>query len=633
VNRAISLAARVSLPSLERFYAVSARESRFADRAMWAVAAAGIVVGGLIPFLFSTNTILVAISALCFGLFALSLNLLIGTTGLISFGHALYFGFGAYTVAILIDKHGWSPLEALAVSPAMGAAVALVVGPIALRATELYFALLTLGLGQLAYVGAQGWTEVTGGSNGIHGDFAPGWAFDLNNLYWFVYGCVLAAAAVLFVITRSPFGDALRGIRENRRRAEFTGLWLKGYELAAFVIAGIFASFAGGLFAFSQGQAYSGLVHWTNSALPVIMALLGGVGVFLGPIAGSFFYTFLNNYFANKTVYWDLVVGCIVLFVALLMPGGLAGGSRALLAAVSRLPGGRLRSRPAGEPAPEPTVATPQPPRASPVLAAERPAQTANGAAPILAVEGLSKRFGGLVAVRNVSFEVRRGAMHAIIGPNGAGKTTVFNLITGLLPPDSGRVRLDRDEITGLAPWRVVKRGLGRSFQQTNVFWTLSVLSNIVLAEAVARDATKRIYGRMPADVRRSAAEILARLGLAGLSGLPASELSHGDQRSLELAAALAVRSRLLLLDEPTAGLSPRETQSAVEMIRRVAEEQALTVLFIEHDMEVVFGVADRITVLHEGAVLAEGTPAEIRRDPEVRRAYLGDDFAEAAAP
>jgi branched-chain amino acid transport system ATP-binding protein len=314
------------------------------------------------------------------------------------------------------------------------------------------------------------------------------------------------------------------------------------------------------------------------------------------------------------------------------MPGGLVGGARALLAAVAR-PLERRRP-PAAEPPAETALAGIRPPQAAaPVPDAEPAAASADGAEPILAVEGLSKHFGGLAAVTNVSFEVRRGAMHAIIGPNGAGKTTLFNLITGLLPPDAGRVRLDREEITGLAPWRVVRRGLGRSFQQTNVFWTLSVWSNIVLAEAVARNATKRIYGRMPAEVRRSAAAILARLGLTGLSGLRASELSHGDQRSLELAAAMAVRSRLLLLDEPTAGLSPRETQSAVQMIRRVAEEQGLTVLFIEHDMEVVFGVADRITVLHEGSVLAEGMPEEIRRNPDVRRAYLGDDFVEAAAP
>jgi branched-chain amino acid transport system permease protein len=630
LTRAASIPIRLPRLSLERFTSTSGRRSRVADRLLWVLAAGGIVIGALAPFILSTANVLIAISALCFALFALSLNLLIGTAGLISFGHALYFGFGAYSVGILITRYGWSPLAALAVTPAIGAAVALVVGPIVLRATALYFALLTLGLAQLGFVVAQGWTDLTGGSNGIHGDFAPGWAFDLDNLYWLVFGCVLFCTALLFIITRSPFGDALRGIRENRRRAEFTGLWLKGYELAALVFAGVFASIAGGLFAVSQGQAYPDLLHWTFSALPVIMALLGGIGYFLGPAAGAFFYTFLNNDLANRTVYWDLIVGLIVLFVALIMPGGLAGAVRGIVALVAA-PFERLWTRrPARESAPASRAGTPE----LRTVTAPHPGPGEGGSsAPILVVEGFSKSFGGLKAVRGVSFQVRRGAMHAIIGPNGAGKTTLFNLITGLLRPDEGRVSLDDHEITGQAPWRVVKRGLGRSFQQTNVFWALSVLDNIVLAEAAGRNATKRVYGRMPAQVRERALGILRRLGLGTLARVPATELSHGDQRSLELAAALAVKSRLLLLDEPTAGLSPRETNASVEMIRQVAEEQGLTVLFIEHDMDVVFGVADVITVLHEGSVLAEGTPDEIRRNPAVRRAYLGEDFAEAATP
>ncbi len=220
---------------------------------------------------------------------------------------------------------------------------------------------------------------------------------------------------------------------------------------------------------------------------------------------------------------------------------------------------------------------------------------------------------------------MREGAIHAIIGPNGAGKTTLFNLITGLIKPDDGQVVLEGEDITGAAPWRLVKRGMGRSFQQTNLFWELSSLSNVTLAESAVKDATRKLWGSHPEDIRNRSAALLDRVGLGAFRSTTARELSHGDQRSLEIATALAVESHFLLLDEPTAGMSPAETRTAVELIRKIAREENLTVLFVEHDMEVVFGIADWITVLHYGAVLAEGTPADIRANPDVQRAYLGE--------
>jgi branched-chain amino acid transport system ATP-binding protein len=243
----------------------------------------------------------------------------------------------------------------------------------------------------------------------------------------------------------------------------------------------------------------------------------------------------------------------------------------------------------------------------------------------VLDVKNLTKSFGGLVAVNDVNFHVRQGAIHAIIGPNGAGKTTLFNLITGLIKPDSGEVVLEDSDITGAAPWRLVKRGMGRSFQQTNLFWELSALSNVTLAESAVKDATRKLWGTHPEEIRRRSAALLDRVGLTPFGSVVARELSHGDQRSLEIATALAVESHFLLLDEPTAGISPAETRTAVELIRKIAREEKLTVLFVEHDMEVVFGIADYITVLHYGAVLAEGTPTAIRANPDVQRAYLGE--------
>ena len=237
----------------------------------------------------------------------------------------------------------------------------------------------------------------------------------------------------------------------------------------------------------------------------------------------------------------------------------------------------------------------------------------------VLDVRNLTKSFGGLVAVHDVSLHVRQGAIHAIIGPNGAGKTTLFNLVTGLIKPDYGYRSFSRARTSpGTAPWRLVKRGMGRSFQQTNLFWELSVARQRHPRRGRRSTGGRRkLYGTHPAEHRRArgcAARPCrpgARSGLAG-----ARELSHGDQRSLEIATALAVESRFLLLDEPTAGMSPAETKSAVELIRKIARDENLTVLFVEHDMEVVFGIADWITVLHYGAVLAEGHAGRDPRQP-----------------
>jgi branched-chain amino acid transport system permease protein len=598
---------------------------------LWPIGLAGIVLVGLMPVIAGSGDVIRMQQALYLGLLALSLNLLVATTGLVSFGHAMFFAVGAYMVAVPFQQLHWDPLLSFALTPVAGAVAAFVIGLVVLRGQQLYFSLLTLGVGQLIWATAHGWQRILGGSNGITAVFGPDWLNSFthpDNLYWFVYGCVLVCTLMLYVVTRSPFGDALRGIRENRRRAEFSGLSPKRYELAAFVIAGMFGSVAGGLFVVGETQITSEQIDWRRSALALIVCLIGGTRYFLGPFAGAIFYLFVFDWVIRKTVLYDTVLGLIVLGIALLMPAGLSGALEWALARAAVL-GGWIRGRTvladaAGPPAPEEAEAT-HLPEAQPVTAgpAGGPQKSAE---PLLLVKGVSKRFGGLEAVKDVSFEVRPGRIHAIIAPNGAGKTTLFNVVTGLLQPSSGQVMLDGDEVTRRPAWQLVKRGVGRSFQQTNLFWALSALDNVTLSIAAAQGLTRRIGGTYPAAVRDHARELLDRVGLGRFGDVAANELSHGDQRSLELAAALAVDSRLLLLDEPTAGLSPAETKTAVRLIERIAREQGITVLFVEHDMEVVFGVADWITVLHRGAVLAEGTPEEIRRNPDVQSAYLGPE-------
>ena len=613
----------------------SAEATRSARRALPILAAGIVVLVGLLPLFAGSGDVIRMQQALYLGLLALSLNLLVNTTGLVSFGHAMFFAIGAYTVGILFQEAGWNPLVGFAVTPAVGLVAAFLIGLVVLRGEELYFSLLTLGVASLIWAIARGWVGLTGGTNGITAVFGPDWLNPFqnpNNLYWFIFGCALVSAAVLFVVTRSPFGDGLRGIRENRRRAEFAGLWPKAYELTSFVVAGVFGSIAGGLFVVGETQITSEQVDWRRSAFALIVCLIGGITYFLGPFAGAAFYIFVFDWVIRKTVLYDTVLGLIVLGVALFMPTGLVGAIEWILAQGAAIVQ-RLRRAPA--PISTGAVRADLPDQVH-LPEVEAPATTAaSGAAglgpPILTVNGITKSFGGLVAVSDVSFDVREGSIHAIIGPNGAGKTTLFNVITGLYHPNAGQVTLDGERISARPPWHLVHRGLGRSFQQTNLFWALSALDNVAVSKAAATGLTKRLAGGYPRSLHESAGDLLARVGLGAFPGTPANELSHGDQRSLELAAALAVDARLLLLDEPTAGLSPAETKAAARMIQRIAREQEITVLFVEHDMDVVFGVADRITVLDRGIVLAEGTPEEIRSNLDVQAAYLGTSEKEGA--
>ncbi len=248
-----------------------------------------------------------------------------------------------------------------------------------------------------------------------------------------------------------------------------------------------------------------------------------------------------------------------------------------------------------------------------------------NGA-PLLEVRNLRKRFGGLKAVDGVDLDVRRGELRAIIGPNGAGKTTFFNLITGYLKPDTGRVVFDDDDITGLPTYRVARAGIGRAFQITSIFPGLTVRENVRLGIIARRRESIRPLGDVESMHDEDVRAILHDVGLLPVASERAGNLSHGDQRALELAISLALEPKLLLLDEPTAGMAPEETARTMQLVRRIAEERELTVLFCEHDMEVVFGTAQRVLVMHQGRPLAEGTPDEVRANPEVQAVYLGTE-------
>ena len=243
----------------------------------------------------------------------------------------------------------------------------------------------------------------------------------------------------------------------------------------------------------------------------------------------------------------------------------------------------------------------------------------------MLEVRSLSKSFAGFVAVNEVSLTVETRQIAAVIGPNGAGKSTFFNLITGHLPADSGHVLLDGRDITGQPPHRICRMGIGRSFQRTNIFPKLSVFENVQAAFLAHRGRGRDFWSRSESFYRDDTEALLAAIGLEGQAQAIAGTLSYGAQKQIELGIALASEPMVLLLDEPTAGMSANETHDAIRLLQKIAAERGLTLLFTEHDMEVVFGIAEKIAVLYQGRLLAEGTPQEVRRDPEVRRVYLGE--------
>lgn len=253
---------------------------------------------------------------------------------------------------------------------------------------------------------------------------------------------------------------------------------------------------------------------------------------------------------------------------------------------------------------------------------------------PLLSIRDLTKTFGGVHAVDGVSLDVRPRETVALIGPNGAGKTTFYNMISGRMTPTSGSIHYDGDEITGLPPHRISRLGISRSFQITNIFQELTVRQNVEVALTAFHGkalAMLRLASR-DREIIDEAYALLERLGLEALAEQRAGVLSYGDKRLLEIAIVLATRPRLVLLDEPTAGMTPEETRHVTQLIRRLADSGDYTFLVTEHDMSVVFGIADRILVMHRGQRLAEGTPDEIRNDPEVKRAYLGEEEEEAAS-
>jgi len=566
-------------------------------------------------------TLTSATDVVIFSIACMALNLLVGNTGLVSFGHGAWFGLGAYAAA-LAQRHWfaesivWPALFALAFL----LVASILVGFLVLRRRGVYFSLLTLAFSALTYAVAFRWTAFTGGENGLGGVTRAIWfGVDLANP-WVYY--VIVATFGLFVVYAlsrfhaSPVGTVLLAIRENEQRAQFVGYATQRYKQYAYVMSATLTGFAGVLFAFHHRFASADPTAISFSGELLAMVIIGGMRSLLGPALGALFYILFREYLSIWTPNWLLFFGLLFVGFIVFSPTGLVGVWRRLTAPmrarVTEAAAMAGRSIEQGTPIPA-------------FLCRERHADGT-----LFVAQGLAKTFGGIQAVADASITVADRSLHALIGPNGAGKTTVFNLISGLFAPNRGTVVLDGRDLTGEAPHRIVAAGLARSFQITNLFPTLAIEENLRLA-VQARDASHFdgwTRATSIAPVVDKTRELIRFLGLTGIERAEAGELSYGGQRLLDMGLALASAPRLLLLDEPLAGLAARERVS--QLIKRISRE--IPVLLVEHDIDRVFALADRVTVMNEGRVLVDGTADDARRSRAVQEIYIGTGTAVLAA-
>jgi branched-chain amino acid transport system permease protein len=601
----------------------------------------------VLPYLDFTPTTMSRI--VVWGLFGIGFDILFGFTGLLSFGQSAFYGTGGMVAAYLLTIVRFPyVVTSLIIGTIASAIVGYLVGLIALRRTGIYFAMITVAIAEVFYfVEFNPLSEYTGGENGLPGvptptlplgfttiPFNTDWSLYAFFAFWYFVGIVIALR-----IVRSPVGVIFSAIRDNPLRAAAVGHNIHGYKLTAFVVAAAYAGFAGGLLGVLQGFMPPEAFTFDTSGQLVMQTAIGGAGTLFGPLLGATVWLYLSDFFQNTLhlgATWKLVLGVVFVLLVCFLRRGLIGGIKDLYEFVGRPRAAKVEpeqaafaANPSSAGTQDAVVGKAQTTAApAPMPAGQRGTSKFSG--PILEAIGLTKRYDGLVANSDINFTVNGGELRGIIGPNGAGKTTFFRMLTCEVPPTSGKIIFEGRDITGMSVTDVCQLGLTKSYQVNQLFTRLTVRQNLTIA------ALAELRGKFRLDMLRRLAKIpglaeqvehtLELVNLIEHPDKPVSELPYGEKRRLEVGLALACSPSLLLLDEPLAGMSPRERIEMVKLLKSIS--QGRTVIIIDHDMDSLFELVERVTVLQEGRVLVEGTPQEIKNNKTVQEAYLGGVLA-----
>ncbi len=579
----------------------------------WLVALAVVAVAlPLIPYQFEVSAYVVQMfmQAVTYSIAVLGMVVVLGYTGQINLAQAAFFGLGAYGVALGTVSGGWSFWISLAAGAAIATGAGLALGLTTIRLGGHYLAMITISFQQILDLVLVNWIEVTHGPDGVAGIARPSlFGYELADDKAYLVFCAAVLYLLVFAVWWLPntrLGRAMRSVRENELAAEVVGVHTLRTKVVAFSLSALLGAIGGGLYAGGFAYISPDNFNFARSIEFLTAVLLGGAQSPFGGVIGTLLIVQMPEWLKHlpeslrfiKDVYLA-VYGIGVILIMVFLPEGIWGLIKAARARFVK-PVDRTDT----------TGVAP--------LDFEVPG-AADG--PVLRVKALAKHFGGLKAVDGIDIEVRRGTVHALIGPNGSGKTTSLNVVSGIYKPTAGQVILGEEDVSQLRPHQRAGRGMGRTFQNIRLFATLSALENVMVG--AQRDDNP--IPRSNRALRARAMSALQFVGLADRAHVIVRNLPYGHQRLVEIARVLAGHPRLLLLDEPAAGLNQTEKMEFVELLRRL-RGHGLTIFLIDHDMGLVEKVSDRITVLNFGRKIAEGAPQEVLRNPDVIAAYLGTE-------